>query len=93
MAAALVWAERAAKSGHPGGMRRLGTHLWNGVHCAKQEKEGVRWLVKAAVAGDNDAAASLLQILPAVKGNARADPQLVRQIEDGLRAAKQARRT
>ena len=73
-------------------MRRFGTHLWNGVHVAKQEAAGVAWLVKAAVAGDDEAVGALRQILPVVKANPRADSALVRQIEDGLRTAAQARR-
>lgn len=134
MAEALVWAERAAKLGHPEGMRHYGAcvlsrttgvlrggttlhppsapcdpntqnpnptahprpltnrQLWNGVVCLKQEKEGVAWLVKAAVAGDDQALAGLRQILPVIRGNSRADPRILRQVEDGLRLAEQAQR-
>ncbi len=51
MAQALVWYRKAAEKEHTAAMEMLGQHLLEGSSSIENEREGVKWLIKAEATG------------------------------------------
>lgn len=56
------WARQSAERGKPEAMTLYGIMLFSGSGVAKDEKGGVKWLLKAAELGDKDAVGYLCEI-------------------------------